>query len=211
MADVPNHRDGRSFHEARRPTSIIVAVGALILAGGAALWALAHLTGSATDDDAYVFPFVTAIALVLWVTSARRATEPQPEVIWEPCTATVTGSHIEAGDDELGDDFVLTDVSVATRDGSFDASLADLIAAPDRERFTAGTRWQVYRFADHPHRVLLTEAHEDVLRHGYNLDGIQGDSHYSYSSAAKAGSPFWDLRFDSAAGPVPFPAPRPPG
>lgn len=57
-----------------------------------------------------------------------------------------------------------------------DAELADLIDDSWLDRFTPGTTWRVYAFRDPSLAntvVFLTEAHEDVWRDGYKLDGVR--------------------------------------
>lgn len=50
---------------------------------------------------------------------------------------------------------------------------ADLFAGGELDRFTVGSTWQVYGF-EKPHgRCLLSEAHDDLPRRGYNLDGLR--------------------------------------
>lgn len=70
-------------------------------------------------------------------------------------------------------------ISVAYRgvDGEeHEAELADLIDDSWADRFAPGTTWQVYAFADPDLAeavVLLTEAHDEVWRDGYKLDGVR--------------------------------------
>lgn len=51
--------------------------------------------------------------------------------------------------------------------------LADLIHDDDLSLFPIGKTVQVYGFIQPQGRCLLTEAHDDVARHGYNLDGVR--------------------------------------
>ncbi|MFJ3566866.1 hypothetical protein [Streptomyces diastaticus] len=55
-------------------------------------------------------------------------------------------------------------------------TIADIVAAESLARFAVGSVWDVYAFEDpaelnndHRTRVILTEAHEDVVRTGYDL------------------------------------------
>jgi len=68
-------------------------------------------------------------------------------------------------------------VRYAGADGrEHDAELADLIDDSWRDRFAPGSTWQVYAFRE-PRLadtvVFLTEAHEEVWRDGYKLDGVR--------------------------------------
>lgn len=57
-----------------------------------------------------------------------------------------------------------------------DADLADLIDDSWLGEFTPGTTWQVYAFRDPQLAgtiVFLAEAHDDVWRDGYKLDGVR--------------------------------------
>ena len=57
-----------------------------------------------------------------------------------------------------------------------DAELADLIDDSWLGEFSPGSTWQVYAFRDPKLAntvVFLTEAHEDVWRDGYKLDGVR--------------------------------------
>ena len=97
-----------------------------------------------------------------------------------PRTATVTGRSIVNAEPE-GDSEVpiyeLVVVTVETGGTGVDTTIADIIAADSLDRFTIGSTWQVYAFEDptalnrHPGRtrVLLTEAHDDIIRAGYDL------------------------------------------
>ncbi|GAB3631230.1 hypothetical protein GCM10027421_05830 [Microbacterium shaanxiense] len=51
--------------------------------------------------------------------------------------------------------------------------VADLIHEGELARFPIGTTLQVYGFIHPQGRCLLTEAHDDVARRGYNLDGVR--------------------------------------
>ncbi|MFE0266256.1 hypothetical protein ACFWZ7_03400 [Nocardiopsis alba] len=101
-----------------------------------------------------------------------RATRgPLPALDRTPRTARVT---LNAEDADGGRTIL---VEYRDEGGSgHDAQLADLIHESWEGRFTPGTRWQVYTFrapelADSV--VFLTEAHDDVWRDGWKLDGVR--------------------------------------
>ncbi|MFI9629946.1 hypothetical protein [Streptomyces sp. NPDC052042] len=107
--------------------------------------------------------------LVTWISLKRTVSKPLPALDRTPRTATVT--HF--------DDFDGTEtpvVWVEYHDAEGDrrtAGLADLIDDSWLERFSPGTQWQVYAFRQPSTRAFLTEAHDDVVRRGYNLDGVR--------------------------------------
>ncbi len=94
---------------------------------------------------------------------------PFPTIYDRPRSATVTGVET-VGD---GGSIELFGVRVEGGGVPFDSLLADYINADQLHRFTSSTRWQVYEFADSSDRVILTEAHDDVLRDGYDLSGVR--------------------------------------
>lgn len=50
--------------------------------------------------------------------------------------------------------------------------LADVIDDSWLDRFTPGSIWQIYPYSPESTRVVLTEAHDEVWRCGWNLDGV---------------------------------------
>lgn len=99
---------------------------------------------------------------ILWSTS-----QPLPPLDRVARTATVLYLFDENDSDAVMVSYV--DAHGQTRQ----AGLADLIHESWLDRFTPGSTWQVYAFRDPQPRVLLTEAHEDVVRCGYTLSGIR--------------------------------------
>ena len=100
-----------------------------------------------------------------------------------PRTATVTGRSIvnpepEADSEVPTYELVVVTVETGGTGGTgVETTIADIIAADSLGRFTIGSTWRVYAFEDptalnkHPGRtrVLLTEAHDDIIRAGYDL------------------------------------------
>lgn len=105
---------------------------------------------------------------------------PLPALDRTPRTATVTGRSIvnpePEGDSEVPT-YELVVVTVEICGTGVETTIADIIAADSLGRFTIGSTWRVYAFEDptalnkHPGRtrVLLTEAHDDIIRAGYDL------------------------------------------
>ena len=74
--------------------------------------------------------------------------------------------------------YVLVRVAFDVDGQEVEALIADLVVAPSLDDFVDGSVWQIYAFAaadtltkddDGWCRVVLTEAHDDVIRSGYNL------------------------------------------
>lgn len=97
-----------------------------------------------------------------------------------PRTATVTGRSIVNPEPEADSDVPTYELVVVTVDidgTGVETTIADIIAADSLDRFTIGSAWKVYAFEDpaalnkHPGRtrVLLTEAHDEIIRAGYDL------------------------------------------
>ncbi|MBA0051374.1 hypothetical protein E0L36_10880 [Streptomyces sp. AJS327] len=104
------------------------------------------------------------------VVRLRRATaKPLPALDRTPRTATVT--HLDDGD---GTGTPVVWCAYHDAEGNRrTAGLADLVEESWRDRFTPGSRWEVHAFREPSTRVFLTEAHEEVVRLGYNLDGVR--------------------------------------
>lgn len=96
-------------------------------------------------------------------------------------------------DDQVEANTRIVDVDYVAGDGrSYRATLADLIHCSWSDRFTVGSRWQVYAFRDAKLAesvVLLTEVHDEVWRSGYCLDGVRLPGERSLSTPGP-GSPF---------------------
>lgn len=112
----------------------------------------------------------------------------------EPRTATVTGHSTEMWDGE-GTMRTNIHVHVDTPDGGFDSVLADHVADRHQDRFAVGSRWQVRTFTAVTARVFLAEAHDDVLRAGYHLDGVRHPTEHHQWFRPKPGSPLRRSRF----------------
>ncbi len=93
-----------------------------------------------------------------------------------PRQATVTG-HVRFDVDPDSDSDVpahdLIEVRVDIDGVQVDTTIADIVAAESLARFAVGSVWDVYAFEDPAElietRVVLAEAHEDVIRCGYDL------------------------------------------
>ncbi|WP_449276725.1 hypothetical protein [Leucobacter sp. GX24907] len=118
---------------------------------------------------------VGALCLVLmiptFVRMVRETRGPLPALDRTPRTARVT----LRADDADGGQTILLEYRDADR-GAHDAQLADVIHESWEYRFAPGTRWQVYAFRDPELAdsvVFLTEAHDEVWRSGWKLDGVR--------------------------------------
>lgn len=109
---------------------------------------------------------VVVASLVFFIWLARIRSRPLPALDRTPRSATVR--HISTVD-ESEVVWVEYDLDGVRRT----AGLADLIHHSWIDRFEPGTTWQIYAFRDAGSRVLLAEAHDDVVRRGYNLDGVR--------------------------------------
>jgi len=111
--------------------------------------------------------FTAIAALGTWMQTRR----PLPALDRTPRSARVT---LNTEDAEGRQDIIVRYEGV---DGErHDAELADLIDASCLHRFAPGATWQVYAFRDPKLAdsvVFLTEAHDDVWRDGYKLDGVR--------------------------------------
>lgn len=86
-----------------------------------------------------------------------------------------TGRVILRADDAEGGQTILVEYRGDHGEGH-DAQLADVIDASWEDRFASGTRWEVYAFRDPELAdsvVFLTEAHDEVWRSGWKLDGVR--------------------------------------
>ncbi|MGJ0203973.1 hypothetical protein [Leucobacter sp. gxy201] len=102
--------------------------------------------------------------------------------------ATVVGvydtSASETADPNVKVEYVVTDGETRQR------YLADVIDDSWLDRFALGSVWQIYPYSPDTTRVVLTEAHDDVWRCGYNVDGLYGLGGNSGPVDRGPGSPF---------------------
>ncbi|MFI7672061.1 hypothetical protein [Actinophytocola sp. NPDC049390] len=130
---------------------------------------------------------------LVWVIRLRVARLPA----LDPHTyrATVVEHTLEVYDQEDGYERTNLHVRVDTPDGGFDSVLADNVADEDLHRFHPSSTWSVRVFADTTARVFLSDAHDDVLRSGYHLDGIRHPGEHTQRPRPKPGSPLARKRF----------------
>jgi len=129
------------------------------------------------DDSLQVWGFAVigagvmlCVGLVMWGLKLQTS-GPLPALDRTPRTGTIT----MVTDDADGGETIA--VRYRGADGErHDAELADLIDDSWLDRFSPGSTWQVYAFRDarlFDAVVFLTEAHDDVWRDGYKLDGVR--------------------------------------
>jgi len=123
---------------------------------------------------------VVSFAAVIAIFSLYRKTLPALDR--KSRTAIVTGRELFATNPDFDSsmpDYELVAVRVDLHGVATDTMIADIIAAESLDRFTLGSTWNVYAFEDplalnndpspDGTRVILTEAHDDVIRTGYDL------------------------------------------
>lgn len=124
--------------------------------------------------------FVVLTMMFLMVRRAEGTTRnPLPALDRTPRTATAIGWHpapqsrIRFGTDEPRGTRMIEVEYVDDTGAVRRELLADLFAGAELDPFVTGSTWQVYGF-EKPHgRCLLTEAHDEIPRCGYNLDGLR--------------------------------------
>lgn len=142
--------------------------------------------------------------LILTLFRGGRTDNPLPMLDRTPRTATVVGRELAPRrrprgrrGDRLPGDLWLIEVEYRDADGIVrQESLADVIHDEVVDRFRDGTNWQVYGFEKSratARRCLLTEAHDDVPRSGYNLDGVRVRGAEQQVWPARRGSPFFGV------------------
>ncbi|KRF11344.1 hypothetical protein ASG90_16430 [Nocardioides sp. Soil797] len=121
-----------------------------------------------------------ALAAALDIGSRR----PLPALDRTSRMATLTGREAfstEVEGDGVCDPYDLFTVTVEVDGSQVSSHLADIIAPESLARFTIGSTWHVHAFEEGPlclssgpadSRVILTEAHEDVVRDGYDLSRV---------------------------------------
>lgn len=126
----------------------------------------------------------------------RAARGPLPALDRTPRTARV----VLRSDDADGGQTILVEYRDDHGQGH-DAQLADIIHESSEARFAPGSNWQVYAFRDPALAdsiVFLAEAHDDIWRDGWKLDGVRIGGE-SGPVAPGPGSPFlrensrWDF------------------
>ncbi|HET8994910.1 MAG TPA: hypothetical protein VFN32_14010 [Rhodococcus sp. (in: high G+C Gram-positive bacteria)] len=122
-----------------------------------------------------VLAFCFAIVVVMDMAFRRTL----PALDRTPRRATVTGRepfHTDPDSDSDLEPYELITVTVDVDGTPTETMIADIVAAESLPRFTVGSIWNVYAFEDptalnndHRTRVILTEAHDDVIRAGSDL------------------------------------------
>lgn len=121
----------------------------------------------------YALSGLVVVVVSAWVIIGvyRRTRGPLPALDRTSRSARV----IVNGEDVDGDQILRVEYEGA--DGApHEAQLADVVHDSWVQRFAPGTQWQVYAFRDAPFAdtvVFLTEAHDDVWRDGFRLDGVR--------------------------------------
>ncbi|GAA4897945.1 hypothetical protein LX16_1027 [Stackebrandtia albiflava] len=125
---------------------------------------------------------------------------PMPPLVATPRLAEVTGRKTVSfaeGDCEL------VAVRVTHPDGPRSALLADLLTGESIAGFPVGSRWNVYCFEADNGRVVLTEAHHDVVRCGYHLHGVRTPTYCeAFQGRARPGSYLLPADLDGATADV---------
>ncbi|UED86633.1 hypothetical protein [Streptomyces profundus] len=127
-----------------------------------------------------LFVVVLALGLSAVIAANRMFLRVLPALDRTPREATVTGRRtLNAEPDADGDvdPYDLLSVRLDIDGTLVDSHIAEIIARESLDRFTVGSTWTVYAFdgplthAERPadSRVILAEAHDDVVRQGYNL------------------------------------------
>lgn len=126
---------------------------------------------------------------------------PLPALHRRPFDAVVIGfSPLDTDGEFTADDPALVDVRFERDGRAVEATTVDIIPPGERGRFADGTRWSVYAFEEDNGRVILTEAHDDVARGGFNLDGIRIATESHPTNASAPGSPVLDRDFENRVG-----------
>ncbi|WP_097865760.1 hypothetical protein [Streptomyces sp. rh34] len=114
--------------------------------------------------------FVILMLLVIW--PAIRHPNRQPPLIDR--NRAYPATVVRVYDTSLSDSAEANvKVEYVDADGTTQQTyLADVIDDSWLDRFTPGSIWQIYPYSPATTRVVLTGAHNDVWRCGYNLDGV---------------------------------------
>ncbi|MFE6777222.1 hypothetical protein [Streptomyces sp. NPDC057702] len=87
-------------------------------------------------------------------------------------TATVVG-RVVTGPADTHDGLVAVAVASGPDAPPFTYLIADRVHEDHPSRFAVGARWRVHEFLGDRQRDVLTWAHDDVLRTGYDLSGLR--------------------------------------
>jgi len=114
--------------------------------------------------------FAVGMPLLIW-RAMRKRDRPIPLIDRSRAyPATVVGTY-DTSDSETAEANVkveYVDAEGATRQ----TYLADVIDDSWLDRFRPGSVWKIYPYSPESTRVVLTEAHDEVWRCGWNLDGV---------------------------------------
>lgn len=172
---IESHRETREKARVARIGGAIAAVGwggfAIVLIGGFAVLALLGWDRFSWWGPLGVGVLAVCMGVLAPIGMELAAKAPLPALDRMPLTARVVLLTDNADDGQC----ILVEYRDARGEGH-DAQLADLIDDSWEDRFAPGTTWQVYAFRDPALAdsvVFLTEAHEDVWRDGYKLDGVR--------------------------------------
>jgi len=143
-----------------------------------------------------------AICFAAPIILARPYRKKLPALDRKPRKAIVTGRksfNPEPDPDTFMPAYELVTVRVEVDGVANDTMIADIVAAESLDRFAVGSVWNVYAFEDPMAlnnapgpgrtRVILTEAHDDVIRTGYDL------GFYTLHDEAGPGSDLLQRRF----------------
>ncbi|UOQ57025.1 hypothetical protein MUN78_15385 [Leucobacter allii] len=145
-----------------------------------------------------MWPFWIVIALVaLFVIGMplliRRAIRDQDRPIPLIDRSRAYPATVIRAFDTSGAETAEPNVRVAYVDADGEAReryLADVIDDSWLDRFAPGSVWWIHAYSPETTRVVLTEAHEEVWRCGWNVDGVHGLGGSSGPVDVGPGSPF---------------------
>lgn len=130
--------------------------------------------------------FVVLMVLLLW--RAHIVAQRPIPMIDRSVSYTATVLSIATSGEEAIDLVVVEYVDGAGETRT--AILADVVDDSWIDRFTPGSRWDVYAFTVPGPRVALTEIHDEVVRSGWNLDGVHLGGDHGPVVPPQPGSPF---------------------
>lgn len=118
------------------------------------------------------------LAWMIFSAGVRR----YPSVHPAPRTATVIGTQLVEVGAEASSSVRLYKVAIHDGPETFTSLIADVFEGEERDTFDRDSKWQVYEFCHSRARVVLTEAHDDLWRKGYELSGLRLGNEYTGSS-----------------------------